>query len=176
VVVAPPEQLKQRVTTGSQPNDSASHRQVLERLKAVLEEINGWSMPIGAVGTAFLDCLELTDQIREKARECARQMLLKEPGLIPGWTAAKSGPVRELDKDARKVFTALQSALATPPTTSEFIGACRITLTGARQLLSDLDPFLAPEAAEAQLSRALADLIHYRKGSVRLTRVKEIAI
>jgi len=174
VVVAPPDQLKQRVTTGSQPNDSVSHRQVLERLKVVLEEIDGWSMPVGEVGTAFLDCLELMDQIREKARQRAKQMLLKEPGVIPDWTASQGSPVRELDNDAWKVFVALQSALATPLTSEEFIGACRITLQAARQLLSDLDPSLSPEAVEVQLSRTLADLLHYRKGSVRLTRVKEL--
>jgi hypothetical protein len=98
-VAAPPRELIQE-DTGSKPSDPASHKQVLEHLKAVLALVGrGWSMPIGEEGTAFLDALELTDQIREKARGqakecCSRNLELFQAGLLP--KVVQSGSSREI--------------------------------------------------------------------------------
>jgi hypothetical protein len=171
-IAAPPERLIQEEAE-NQASDPTPHKQVLERLKAVLAELGGWSMPIGEEGRAFLDALELTDQIREKARERAKEMLLKEPGIIPGWTAAQGGPVRELDKDTCKVFQALHEA-DDEVTLPRFLESCSISLGAIGKLLKRFNPALSDTQVESQLGRVLEPLIHYRKGSVRLSRVKEL--
>jgi hypothetical protein len=140
-VATPHVELVQRVAE-AKPSEPAPHKQVLERLKAVLAEINSWSMPSGEEGIAFLDCLDVTDQIREKARGRAKEMLLKEPGAIPGWTASQGGPVRELDKNTPRVFEALREA-DDEVTINEFLSICSVSLEAIRKFIAKFNPALS---------------------------------
>jgi hypothetical protein len=81
-----------------------SEQAVVERLRQVRTEIDRLPLPVGDLGCQFLDALELVDQIRTRVREKAKELLLKELGLIPGWKAVEGGPVRELSRDTLRIF------------------------------------------------------------------------
>ena len=141
----------------------------IERLQNVLADIDRLPLPIGPTGTAFLDCLELTDKIRDKVRQKARELLLKEPGIIPHWHAAETSQ-RVLSRDTAKVFDAI-SAAENAPTIEEFLEACTTNLSSLRKLLAERNPDWSPDELEYALNRALSELISYDTVT-RLSRSK----
>jgi hypothetical protein len=132
---------------------------IVERMQHVLAEIDHLPLPIGKLGCQFLDCLELCDKIREKVRSKARDLLLKEPGIIPHWHVSETAQ-RRLSPDTARVFDALsrEDDRLTP---SEFLEACTTNLGALRKLLVERDPELSPDELEHALNRALVDLISY---------------
>jgi hypothetical protein len=139
-------------------------REIVQRLQYVLAEIDRLPLPTGRLGTQFLDCLELTDKIHEKARAKARALLMREPNALPGWRVHETGPVRELDRDIAAVFEALQE-LDDSLTLERFLGACSTSFSAIHKLLDDYDP--------KGIDHALREVTHHRDGSVRLIRNKE---
>jgi hypothetical protein len=59
-------------------------------------------------------------------------------------------------------------------TFSEFLSICSVSLEAIRKLLAKFNPALSDAEIETAINRILEPLIHYRKGSVRLTRMKEL--
>jgi hypothetical protein len=95
---------KNDAATASKVVKPISEQAVVERLRQVRTEIDRLPLPVGDLGCQFLDALELVDQIRTRVREKAKELLLKELGLIPGWKAVEGGPVRELSRDTLRIF------------------------------------------------------------------------
>jgi hypothetical protein len=93
--------------TASQAQVAVSKRRVVENLRALPEQVDHLALPTGPLGRDFLDALEVLDQTRLKIRAKARELLLRDPGAIPNWTAVQGGTVRELSKDALAVFAAM---------------------------------------------------------------------
>jgi hypothetical protein len=79
---------------------------VVEWLQGVYAAIDQYPMPEDERGCALLDCFELTDKIREKFREKARELLLEKPAAIRHWRA-ETIERRHLSKDTQAVFEAL---------------------------------------------------------------------
>jgi hypothetical protein len=132
---------------------------IVERLQNVLADIDRLPLPIGKIGCQFLDCLELTDKIRDKVRQKARDLLLKEPGMIPHWHVSEI-PQRVLSRDTARVFDALsrEDDRLTP---ERFLEACTTKLGAVRKLLAGQNPEWNADQIEHVLNRVLADLISY---------------
>ena len=145
-------------------------RETVQRLQYVLAEIDRLPLPAGSVGTAFLDALELCDKIREKVRQKARELLLESPGIIPGWSVSEASQ-RVLSKNTQAVFDALarRDDMLTP---KRFIGACSVSLSAIRKLITELNPDMSPDEIEHALNRALSELISFEK-VIRLARTKD---
>ena len=90
------------------PNTSSvalSPQEIVARLRRYLELAKRSRLTLdGEVGCAMLDCLELAKELRDEVRSQAKELLLREPGLIPNWKASESAPARELSRDAVVVF------------------------------------------------------------------------
>ena len=142
----------------------------IERLQNVLADIDRLPLPIGPTGTAFLDCLELTDKIRDKVRSKARELLLKSPGMIPCWHVSEV-PQRVLSKDTARVFDAI-SAAGHGLTIEQFLEGCTTNLTALRKLLAGRNPDWTRDELEYALNRSLVDLVSYDT-VVRLSRTKD---
>jgi hypothetical protein len=76
--------------TASQAQVAVSERRVVENLRALLEQVDHLALPTGPLGRDFLDALEVLDQTRLKIRAKARELLLRDPGAIPNWTAVQA--------------------------------------------------------------------------------------
>jgi hypothetical protein len=144
----------------------------VERLRAVLAEIDAMPMPPGEPACLLLDALELTDQIRKRVRERAKVMLSKEPDSIPGWSAKQCAPTRELSKDPLAIFQALHET-DDAVTARRFIASATISIGAIEGLLSITNPDMTPEEITAAVNEILADRIHYRDGAVRLSRRRD---
>lgn len=163
---APSRKILEVETTLKPPGPQAA----VERLQNVLADIDRLPLPVGPVGTQFLDALELTDKIRDKVRQKARDLLLKEPGMIPHWHVSEI-PQRVLSKDTARVFDTI-SAAENGPTIEEFLEACTTNLTALRKLLAERNPEWTADDTEHVLNRVLADLISYDTVT-RLSRSKD---
>jgi hypothetical protein len=142
-------------------------------LQAALAEVNTMSMPIGQPACDLLDALELVDKIRERVRTKAREMLVKEPGIIPGWEAKLCAPTRELSKtDTLAIFKLLAEADNTV-TSKKFISSASISIGAVEQLLSATNPGSTPKEISEAVNKILADKIHFRPGVARLTRRRD---
>ena len=91
---------KNVAATASKLVKPISEQIVVERLRQVRTEIDRLPLPVGDLGCQFLDALELVDQIRTRVREKAKELLLKELGLIPGRKAVEGGPCATLPRHA----------------------------------------------------------------------------
>jgi hypothetical protein len=155
------------------PASTASGRATVERLQAVLAEIDAMPMPIGEPACLLLDALEITDQLRTRIRERAREMLAKEPDSIPGWRVTECAPVRELSRgDTLAVFKLLVEA-DNAVTGKKFISSASISIGAIEQLLAATNPDLSPKEITAAVNDILADRIHFRPGVTRLMRHKD---
>jgi hypothetical protein len=143
---------------------------IVERLQHVLSDIDSLPLPTGKLGCRFLDALELCDKIREKVRQKARELLGKEPGIIPHWHASETS-TRTLSKNTLQVFIASAHA-DNGLTAEEFITACTTNLGALRKLLAERNPDWTPDELERALNRALSDLISYDTVT-RLSRSKD---
>ena len=143
----------------------------IERLQNVLADIDRLPLPIGPTGTAFLDCLELTDKIRDKVRSKARELLLKSPGMIPCWHVSEIPQRRLSPADTGRVFDALSREDDTL-TIEQFLEGCTTNLAGVRKVLARQNPEWNADEVEHVLNRALVDLISYEKVT-RLSRSKD---
>jgi len=116
------------------PNSSSpalSPQQIVARLRRYLELAKRSRLTLdGEVRCAMLDCLELAKELRYEVRSQAKELLLREPDLIPHWSAKESDPARELSRDAVAVFDRL-SQVDDGITARLFIQACAPTLGGA---------------------------------------------
>jgi hypothetical protein len=153
--------------------DVLSEQATVERLQAVLAEIDAMPMPIGEPACLLLDALEITDRLRTTIRERAREMLVKEPDSIPGWTVTQCAPIRELSKsDTLAIFKLLVEA-DNAVTGKKFISSASISIGAIEALLAATNPDLTPKEVTAAVNDILADRIHYRPGVARLTRHKD---
>jgi hypothetical protein len=59
--------------------------ELVERLEAVLVELERLPLPPGSAGSSLLDAFEIVDRARKRARTAAKAMLVKEPSALPGW-------------------------------------------------------------------------------------------
>jgi hypothetical protein len=162
--------LKNNAATASKLVKPTSEQAVVERLQRVLAEIDRLPMPVGELGCQFLDAFELCDKIRDKVRQKGRELLLREPGIIPHWHVSEV-PQRVLSKNTLQVFIAAAHA-DNSLTAEEFITACTTNLSALRKLLAERDPHLSPEEIEHALNRVLVDLISYDPVT-RLARSKD---
>ena len=145
-------------------------------MQILLSELDKLSVPIGDDGARLLDALELTDKIREKVRERAKEILLQEPGAIPGWRAQESRPARELIQDPQAIFEALREGF---PELSfdQFLRACRTSFSQLQGLILHLRPATNKEAVGQTLDRALSALTKMKGGPiVRLLRARPLRI
>jgi hypothetical protein len=145
-------------------------RQIVEQLQHALAGIGRLPLLTGRLGCQFLDCLELTDKIRTRYRDRVKELLLKEPGAIPNWHVSEV-PQRVLSKNTLKVFIAAAHA-DNGLTAEEFLTACTTSLTALRSMLAERNPDWTPDELERELSRVLADLIHFEK-VLRLSRSED---
>jgi hypothetical protein len=151
----------------------SQERATVERLQAILAEIDAMPMPIGQPACDLLDALELTDQLRTRIRDRAREMLVKEPDSIPGWTVTQCAPIRELSKsDTLAVFKLLVEA-DNAVTGRKFISSASISIGAIEQLLAATNPDLTPKEVTESVNCILADRIRFRPGVTRLTRHKD---
>jgi hypothetical protein len=162
---AVPGSLK-KITTASAPPAQA----IVERLQHVLADIDNLPLPTGKLGCQFLDALELLDKIREKVRQKARELLLKEPGIIPHWHVSETVQ-RTLSKNTLQVFIAAAHA-DNGLTGEEFITACTTSLGALRKLLAERNPHWSADEIERTLNGVLAELISYDTVT-RLSRSKD---
>lgn len=149
---------------------STPEREIVENLQRILADLDSLPMPRGKLGCAYLDALELVDKIRTREREKARTLLLEEPTAIPCWRASEDGPSRELSRDTRKVFEALSKSFEL--SAEDFLTACSTSFSGLRKLIARWNPGMTNEEIESELDCILSDLTGYRKGPVRLVRLK----
>jgi|SRR5215469_362208 len=164
----------------SDPRDSSSPalspQEIVARLRRYLELAKRSRLTLdGEVGCAMLDCLELAKELRDEVRSQAKELLLREPGLIPHWSAKESAPARELSRDSVVVFERLHEA--DPALTARlFLQACAPTLSGVLKLQYALNPGLQRPAVEAQVEEILEGLIKLREPRVRLVRTEALPI
>ena len=145
-------------------------RQIVEHLQAAVAGVHSLPLPTGKLGREALDCLELIDKFRTGYRDRVKQLLLKEPGAIPGWHVSEV-PQRRLSCDTARVFDALSREDDTL-TPERFLEGCTTNLTALRKLLAGQNPELSPDEIERELNRVLVGLIHYEM-TVRLSRSKD---
>jgi hypothetical protein len=70
-----------------------SHPQnVVERLEAIIAELQRLELPAGDVGSSLLDILEILEGIRAKTRIRAKALLSKAPAALPGWAVSSANP------------------------------------------------------------------------------------
>lgn len=147
----------------------APGRDVIERLRTLLEQIDLVELPNGLVGRDFLDALELVDAIRIRMREKAKALLLDDPACLPGWKVLDGIVSRGLSKDALAIYDAL--AAEDPSLTLEsFLTACSTNLTAIRTLYASRHPHLNETEVDARVNSILADLIDHRQSTPRLIR------
>jgi hypothetical protein len=60
----------------------------MERLEAILVELDRLPLPPGRAGSSLLDVLEVLDRAKKAIRTAAKGMLVKSPNSLPGWTVA----------------------------------------------------------------------------------------
>ena len=149
----------------------SAERQLVQRLQYALAELDRLPLPIGELGCQFLDCLELVDKIRDKVRGKARELLLKEPGIIPHWHVAETAQRRLSPADTARVFDAL-SREDDSLTPEQFLEACTTNLGGVRKLLGEQNPEWNADEVEHVLNRVLSDLISLETVT-RLSRSKD---
>jgi hypothetical protein len=77
----------------------------VERLGAILAELQLLGLPAGTVGSSLLDILEILEGIRAKTRS-AKARLAENPAALPGWSitsgrprAAAVVPVRSYERE-----------------------------------------------------------------------------
>jgi hypothetical protein len=168
--VPPATKTTARSTRQEQITKVAGAQAAIEGLQHVLAELDRLPLPVGKLGCQFLDALELCDKIREKVRQKARELLLKEPGIIPHWHASETSQ-RVLSKNTLKVFIAAAHA-DNSLTAEEFITYCTTNLGALRRLLAERNPDWSPDEIEHVLNHALVDLISYDTVT-RLSRSKD---
>jgi hypothetical protein len=111
---------------------SGAH-EIVQSLRRILVKLDQLALPTGKVGADFLDALEVTDKIRTKVRDKAKELLLNgDPDALPGWYAIKGYPMREIAKDIFKVYEALHDADSSL-TGEAFAAACHYKLDGNSQ-------------------------------------------
>jgi hypothetical protein len=66
-------------------------KDVVERLESILLEIERLPLPVGKIGAAFLDMLEVMGRVRKRVRNEAKALLRKAPGALPGWRVSRNG-------------------------------------------------------------------------------------
>ena len=69
-----------------------SLRKVVERLDAIIAELQRLELPAGDVGSSLLDILEILEGIRAKTRIRAKALLSKAPAALPGWSVSSANP------------------------------------------------------------------------------------
>ena len=129
---------KNDAATASKLVKPTSEEAVVQHLQHVLAELHRRPLPTGRVGCQFLDALELCDKIRTEVREKARELLLNEPGIIPGWRVNKFS-MRTLDRDTAKIFDILARA-DDSLTPERFLEVCSTNLEAVRKLLTKQNP------------------------------------
>ena len=163
--------LKNDAATASNLAKPTPEALIVERLQRLLAELDRLPLPVGELGCQFLDCLELTDKIREKVRGKARELLLREPGgIIPHWHVSETAQ-RVLSKETLEVFDALARADDTL-TAERFIDACTVSLGAIRKLFSERNAGMSVDEVEFTLNRTLENLIHHEMVA-RLVRSKD---
>jgi hypothetical protein len=75
-----------------------STQELVERLEAVLVELERLPLPPGRAGSSLLDTFEIMDRARKRARTAAKAMLVKEPSALPGWRVSRSGAPDQLER------------------------------------------------------------------------------
>jgi hypothetical protein len=162
--------IQKGATSAAKLTKITPEREIVQRLQYVLAEIDRLPLLTGSLGCQALDCFELVDKIRARYRERARKLLLEQPGAIPNWHCSET-PQRVLSKDTARVFDALalRDDMLTP---KRFIGACTVSLSAIRKLITELNPDMSPDEVEFTLNRALVDLISY-DSITRLSRAKD---
>ena len=136
----------------------SAERQLVQRLQYILAELSRLPLPIGELGCQLLDAVEYTDKIRIGARQKARELLLREPGIIPHWHVSETAQQR-LSPDTTRVFDALSREDDT--LSPERFQACSTNLGAVRKLLAEQNPECNADEIEHSLNRLLLDLIRY---------------
>jgi hypothetical protein len=72
--------------------------EVVERLEAILLELERLPLPASKVGAALLDTLESADRVRRALRAQAKAILARMPGALPGWRVSRSGAPDQLER------------------------------------------------------------------------------
>jgi hypothetical protein len=148
----------------------SNEHEVVQSLRHILVKLDQLALPTGKVGADFLDALEVTDKIRTKARDKAKELLLNgDPNALPGWYAIKVYPMREIAKDIFKVYEALHEADGSL-TGEAFAKACTTNLTAIRRLVVDRYPDWDTDTVERFLNHSLRDVIGYKEGYSKLMR------
>ena len=69
---------------------AASSQDIVERLEAIIAELQRLELPAGDVGSSLLDILEILEGIRAKTRIRAKALLSKAPAALPGWSVSSA--------------------------------------------------------------------------------------
>ena len=83
---------------GGQPEKMKSQerkspaKKSIERLEAIITELQRLELPAGDVGSSLLDILEILEGIRAKTRIRAKALLSKAPAALPGWSVSWANP------------------------------------------------------------------------------------
>ena len=71
---------------------AASSQDIVERLEAIIAELQRLELPAGDIGSSLLDILEILEGIRAKTRIRAKALLSKAPAALPGWSVSSANP------------------------------------------------------------------------------------